>query len=201
MLDQDVMALEKHGMVHVDEKRAQTQQFYIPWKHDGRVIGITYVELSNAALSRDFWKKESALLFQVIAWSTSGILALSAVAIFAYRAWQRAGRVQERAELAQQGLLAERGLTAAVLAHEIRNPLQALRFQLHSLRKNAQDPARVGRFPFIVLGGRARNTGVNPRHIPPSGWYIDPVPASPTATEGEVRCAVPMCAASSRSCC
>jgi signal transduction histidine kinase len=41
-------------------------------------------------------------------------------------------------------LLAERGLTAAVLAHEIRNPLQALRFQLHSLRKNAADPTRVG---------------------------------------------------------
>ncbi|MFI5378696.1 MAG: sensor histidine kinase, partial [Tepidisphaerales bacterium] len=35
-------------------------------------------------------------------------------------------------------------LTAAVLAHEIRNPLQALRFQLHSLRRNAGDPARVG---------------------------------------------------------
>jgi signal transduction histidine kinase len=140
---QDVMALEKHGMVHVDEKRAQTQQFYIPWKHDGRVVGITYVELSNAALSRDFWKKESALLFQVIAWSTSGILALSAVAIFAYRSWQKAGHVQQRAELARQGLLAERGLTAAVLAHEIRNPLQALLFQLHSLRRNSEDPSRV----------------------------------------------------------
>jgi hypothetical protein len=135
---QDVMALEKQGLVHIDEKRAQTQQFYIPWKHDGRVIGITYVELSNAALSKDFWKKESALLFQVIAWSTSGILALSAVAIFAYRAWEKAGHVQQRAELARQGLLAERGLTAAVLAHEIRNPLQALRFQLHSLRRNSR---------------------------------------------------------------
>ncbi len=47
-------------------------------------------------------------------------------------------------ELAQQGLVAQRGLTAAVLAHEIRNPLAALRFQLHSLRRNAVDPARVG---------------------------------------------------------
>jgi signal transduction histidine kinase len=139
----DVVALGKQGMVHVNETRAQTQQFYIPWKRDGRVIGVTYVELSNAALSSEFWKKESALLFQVIAWSTSGILALSAVAIFAYRAWEKAGHVQQRAELARQGLLAERGLTAAVLAHEIRNPLQALRFQLHSLRRNSADPGRV----------------------------------------------------------
>ena len=40
-------------------------------------------------------------------------------------------------------MVAERGLTAAVLAHEIRNPLAALRFQLHSLRRNGSDPARV----------------------------------------------------------
>jgi signal transduction histidine kinase len=30
-----------------------------------------------------------------------------------------------------------------VLAHEIRNPLAALRFQLHSLRRNGSDPQRV----------------------------------------------------------
>ncbi len=34
-------------------------------------------------------------------------------------------------------MIAERGLTAAVLAHEIRNPLAALRFQIHSLRKTS----------------------------------------------------------------
>jgi len=140
---QDVVTLREQGMIHVSEKGSQTQQFFIPWKHSGQVIGITYLELSNAALAADFWKKEAALLYQVIAWSTTGVLALSAVGIFAYRSWQRAGHVQQRAELARQGLLAERGLTAAVLAHEIRNPLQALRFQLHSLRKNAADPGRV----------------------------------------------------------
>ncbi|MDB5319995.1 MAG: multi-sensor signal transduction histidine kinase [Phycisphaerales bacterium] len=140
---EDVVMLRDQGMLHISEKGSQTQQFFIPWKREGRVVGITYVELSNAALAKDFWKKESALLFQVVAWSTTGVLALSAVGIFAYRSWQKAGHVQQRAELAQQGLLAERGLTAAVLAHEIRNPLQALRFQLHSLRRNSQDPDRV----------------------------------------------------------
>jgi signal transduction histidine kinase len=139
----DVVTLRDKGMMHISQKGTQTQQFFIPWKRDGQVVGITYVELSNAALAKDFWKKEAALLAQVIAWSTTGVLALSAVGIFAYRSWQKAGHVQQRAELAQQGLLAERGLTAAVLAHEIRNPLQALRFQLHSLRKNSGDPDRV----------------------------------------------------------
>jgi signal transduction histidine kinase len=139
----DVVMLRDKGMMHIAQKGTQTQQFFIPWKRDGQVVGITYVELSNAALAKDFWKKEAALLFQVVAWSTTGVLALSAVGIFAYRSWQKASHVQQRAELAQQGLLAERGLTAAVLAHEIRNPLQALRFQLHSLRKNSGDPDRV----------------------------------------------------------
>ena len=61
----------------------------------------------------------------------------------AYQFWGSAERQRERAELEQQGQLAERGLTAAVLAHEIRNPLAALRFQLHSLRRNANQEERV----------------------------------------------------------
>jgi signal transduction histidine kinase len=141
----DIHTLEANGMMHANDPRAEMQRFFVPWEFKGKVRGVTYVELSNDQLRRDFWKKEAPLLVRVVAWSTTGVLLLSAVAIFAYRAWQRAGRVQERAELAQQGLLAERGLTAAVLAHEIRNPLQALRFQLHSLRKNSEDPSRVGR--------------------------------------------------------
>jgi signal transduction histidine kinase len=140
---EDIFTLKTTGLMRINDKDTQTQQFLIPLNHNGQVTGITYVELSNAALKKDFWKKEFKLFLQVVAWSTSGILALSAVGIFAYRSWQKAGHVQQRAELARQGLLAERGLTAAVLAHEIRNPLQALRFQLHSLRKNSADPTRV----------------------------------------------------------
>jgi signal transduction histidine kinase len=140
---EDVQHLDRNGIKLLQDKANQTQQFFIPWKRGGRVQGVTYVELSNEAMTAEFWKKEWSLLRQVIAWSASGVLALSAVAIFAYRAWERAGRVEQRAEMARQGLLAERGLTAAVLAHEIRNPLQALRFQLHSLRKNAADADRV----------------------------------------------------------
>jgi signal transduction histidine kinase len=140
----DLQTLRQNGMMHAGDGRAKSQRFFVPWEKNGRVRVVTYVELSNEALRRDFWKKEAKLLLQVVAWSTTGVLALSAVAIFAWRVWRRAGRLEQRAELSRQGLLAERGLTAAVLAHEIRNPLQALRFQLHSLRRNAQDPARVG---------------------------------------------------------
>jgi signal transduction histidine kinase len=75
--------------------------------------------------------------------SAGAVLVLSALAIVAFWIWQRSSKVRRRAELEQLGLRAERGLTAAVLAHEIRNPLAALRFQLHSLRNNAADGARV----------------------------------------------------------
>jgi signal transduction histidine kinase len=140
---EDVLYLRSAGMKKIDNAANQTQQFFIPWNKDGRVQGVTYVELSNEALTKEFWKKEWGLFLQVVAWSATGVLALSGVGIFAWRSWQKAGHIEHRAELTQQGLLAERGLTAAVLAHEIRNPLQALRFQLHSLRKNNADPTRV----------------------------------------------------------
>jgi signal transduction histidine kinase len=124
-------------------KNEDTIGYLIPWKREGRIVGVTYVEMSREVLGRAFWSKELPLLKRVMAWTATAILALSGVGIFAYRVWQKAGHVEERAELARQGMMAERGLTAAVLAHEIRNPLQALRFQLHSLRRNAENPDRV----------------------------------------------------------
>jgi len=118
-------------------------RFYLMWRVEGRVRGVTYLELSRDRISKDFWTKEGSLLTQVIAWTATGMIALSGIGMFAYGAWRKAGTVQRQAELTQQGMLAERGLTAAVLAHEIRNPLAALRFQLHSLRKHADEPGRV----------------------------------------------------------
>ncbi|MGH7214393.1 MAG: sensor histidine kinase [Tepidisphaeraceae bacterium] len=116
----------------------------VPWlNREGRMLGFTYVELSRDALQSDFWTKEGPLLRRVLALTAIAIACLSGVGIIAYWTWRSAGRARQRAQLQQQGLLAERGLTAAVLAHEIRNPLAALRFQLHSLRKGASDPGRV----------------------------------------------------------
>jgi signal transduction histidine kinase len=83
-------------------------------------------------------------LIKKVGWQTFiAFLVVSGVGILAYRFWGSAERERQRAELEQQGQLAERGLAAAVLAHEIRNPLAALRFQLHSLRRNANQEERV----------------------------------------------------------
>ena len=79
----DLQTLRQNGMMKAGDSRARTQRFFVPWESKGRVRGVTYVELSTAELRRDFWKKEARLLLQVVAWSTTGVLALSAVGIFA----------------------------------------------------------------------------------------------------------------------
>ena len=115
----------------------------VPWVSDKKSTGFTYLEFSRAALSNMFWKKQGHLVLRVIGMTATAIFLLSALTIYAYGARLKVANVQHSAELARQGMLAERGLTAAVLAHEIRNPLQALRFQLHSLRRNSSDTTRV----------------------------------------------------------
>jgi signal transduction histidine kinase len=115
----------------------------VPWKDNGHTIGITYLELSRQELNYEFWQKEGPLVKRVVGLTAAAILVLSCVGIYAYGTRLRIQSERQRAELAQAGMLAERGLTAAVLAHEIRNPLAALRFQLHSLRKNKIDEERV----------------------------------------------------------
>ena len=125
------------------EQSADHYNITLPWVSGDRALGFTYLEFSRAALADQFWIKEGELVSRVIGVSAAAIFLLSVIAIYAYGNRLKVGHVRERAELARQGLVAERGLTAAVLAHEIRNPLAALRFQLYSLRKNSSDFARV----------------------------------------------------------
>ena len=57
-------------------------------------------------LEVEFWKRDGPLVVQVIAMSAGAVIALSAIGWLAFYAWRRVGHVQERAELARQGLLA-----------------------------------------------------------------------------------------------
>ena len=113
------------------------------WPVTKDLRGVVYMDLSRPALRRHFRTTYWPLLQKVVTLTAVGILVISAVGMFVYNLWGREAMQRERAEMEQQGMLAERGLAAAVLAHEIRNPLAALRFQLHSLRRNANDTERV----------------------------------------------------------
>jgi signal transduction histidine kinase len=121
---------------------AQSVKIVMPFLYQNRLVAFTYMDFSKQALQSDFWSKEGPLLWRVFWLASAAVACLSAASILAYRSRRQLSTTQTRAQLAQQGMLAERGLTAAVLAHEIRNPLAALRFQLHSLRKTT-DPQRV----------------------------------------------------------
>lgn len=125
------------------EQRSDRYVISMPARQQNRIVGVTYLELSRDAIYKMFWEKEGSLVKRVVVLTAAAILALSAVGVYAYGTRMKMSVVRERAELAREGMVAERGLTAAVLAHEIRNPLAALRFQLHSLRRNGADPQRV----------------------------------------------------------
>lgn len=131
---------EVKGMLNANP---QSYRRVFVWEQNGEPRGIIYLDLSIPELRKTFWRVEWPLIKKV-GWQTFvAFLVVSGVGIMAYRFWGSAERERQRAELEQQGLLAERGLAAAVLAHEIRNPLAALRFQLHSLRRNAGQEDRV----------------------------------------------------------
>ncbi len=116
---------------------------YYSWRVSRDLHGVVYMDLSRPALRSHFRSAYWPLLQKVVTLTAIGIIVISAVGMVIYRLWGREAMQRERAELEQRGMLAERGLAAAVLAHEIRNPLAALRFQLHSLRRNANDAERV----------------------------------------------------------
>src|SRR5262249_45098459 len=61
---EQVATLKSRGLMRIDDKNTQSQKFFVPWNRNGQIIGITYVELSNEALSADFWKKELPLFRQ-----------------------------------------------------------------------------------------------------------------------------------------
>jgi signal transduction histidine kinase len=131
---------EVEALMRANEPTSYRKAFQ--WEAGG-ATGVIYIDLSKTELWNHFWLEDGPFLRRVAYQTAVAILVVSIAGIVAYRLWGSAARQRLRAELEQQGLLAERGLAAAVLAHEIRNPLAALRFQLHSLRKNATDQQRV----------------------------------------------------------
>jgi signal transduction histidine kinase len=131
---------EANGMLRADPA---SHRELVPPENWSASRNRIYVDLSNSKLTSRLRGSYPPLLRHVIWLMFAGFAIISSAAVLTYRFWGRAAQQQHRAQLEQQGMLAERVLTAAVLAHEIRNPLAALRFQLHSLRRNASDAVRV----------------------------------------------------------
>jgi signal transduction histidine kinase len=118
-------------------------RYYAELRGPQGVMGIIYIDLSRRQLLDNFWIQERDLLWRVGISTVVATLLLGTAGAVAFNIWRASLYQRQRAELEQAGARAERGLTAAVLAHEIRNPLQALRFHLHNLRHAAGDVAQV----------------------------------------------------------
>jgi signal transduction histidine kinase len=85
-------------------------------------------------VDKQFWATQRPQILFAVSFSLVGLAALLAAIAIATQRFERTRTQQEQSVLARTSLLTERGMLASVLAHEVRSPLTALRFNLHSLR-------------------------------------------------------------------
>ena len=85
-------------------------------------------------IDRTFWVAQRPQLLLAAAFVVAGLAALLLGLRFTLRRLERTRLQQEQGVLARTSLLTERGMLASILAHEVRSPLTALRFNLHALR-------------------------------------------------------------------
>jgi signal transduction histidine kinase len=98
----------------------------------GRVfISVAY---PRDHLRARFWQAARPLLAYTTAFAVGGAILLAALLRAAFRKFDATRREIEQTARARTSLLTERGMLASVLAHEVRSPLTALRFNLHTLR-------------------------------------------------------------------
>ena len=85
-------------------------------------------------VDRQFWITQRPQLALEISCVLAGLAALLSGLAVAVRRIEQTRLQQEQSVLARTSLLTERGMLASILAHEVRSPLTALRFNLHALR-------------------------------------------------------------------
>ncbi len=88
----------------------------------------------RGGLAQAFWSRRWNLVRQAGLFTAGGAAIIVAAMVVAARQFEENRRRQEQASLARTSLLTERGMLASVLAHEVRSPLTALQFNLHTLR-------------------------------------------------------------------
>jgi signal transduction histidine kinase len=96
-----------------------------------RFLSLAY---PRAYIDRQFWEVSQPLLIAAGAFTCAGAAFLVGGILLAFGQLERSRREIEQTARARTSLLTERGMLASVLAHEVRSPLTALRFNLHSLR-------------------------------------------------------------------
>lgn len=140
------------GLPWQNPARGEVEDVTVPVWRAGRPIASLSMGQPVTLLRQQFWRMRIGLLLAGLA--LIGTLLLLGALFWGQRAWRHTLLVQEQNVRARTSLLTERGMLASILAHEVRSPLTALRFNLHSLRQvlgklepqsaEAGDPARRG---------------------------------------------------------
>ncbi|MCL2647539.1 MAG: ATP-binding protein [Phycisphaerales bacterium] len=96
-------------------------------------------------LESEFWRIQGRTLVYAAMFTLAGLVVIFLFTHFVIARMDRRRREIRQTAQARTSLLAERGMLASVLAHEVRSPLTALRFNLHSLRGLVAAYAAKGR--------------------------------------------------------
>ncbi len=126
-----------------DRRRYIDTKISLNWPGTHAILSVGY---PAANFQADFFSDLHRILLLLAMGAVLTGLILGASAIGIKRRWDKSRAHYARTLLARTSLLSERGMLASVLAHEVRSPLTALRFNLHfmqSLLDSANyDPAR-----------------------------------------------------------
>jgi signal transduction histidine kinase len=106
----------------------------VPLMLRGKTIGYVSVAYGEQWYEEEFWRTQRGGVNLSVAWAVGGVVVLLVVLQLGKQRLDKRRRIMQQTGLARTSMLTERGMLASVLAHEVRSPLTALRFNLHSLR-------------------------------------------------------------------
>lgn len=106
----------------------------VPLQAGPRPLGFVSLGLYQSQLHELFWSSQRPLFGAALAVALAGCVVILIGLEYDRRRRHRALVIQAQNLRARTSLLTERGMLASILAHEVRSPLTALRFNLHSLR-------------------------------------------------------------------
>jgi signal transduction histidine kinase len=115
--------------------------FSVPIAWPDGFHGYLSVGVSLSALHRADWRQLAHLKWVIGGSDVAGMVVILLLILVVSSRLSQSQRQQIQAMRARTSLLSERGMLASVLAHEVRSPLTALRFNLHFLRTIIESPA------------------------------------------------------------
>ncbi len=115
----------------------------VPIVHDSRSVGSYHLGLSLDGFAERWMHERRGILIRYATRAVAMVLVFAAAMWSLYFLSTRLLRLQKMATRAYMRAAAELGRLAAGLAHEIRNPLHAVRLNLHAFRRAQQDPGTL----------------------------------------------------------